>query len=74
MKNTILKNKNRRTGRGFLYAALLFATLIVCTACPQYVSLGGGIDILPPSGEITYPDAGKTPIHQQIAVFHLESN
>ena len=62
MKNTILKNKNRRTGRGFLYAALLFATLIVCTACPQYVSLGGGIDILPPSGEITYPDAGETPI------------
>lgn len=62
MKNTALKNKNRRIFSGFLYSALFALTLIVCSACPQNVALGGSVDILPPNGEITYPDAGETPI------------
>ena len=62
MKNTLLKNKKLGIKGGLLFSALLFVTLIICTACPQYVALGGGVDILPPSGEITYPDAGETPI------------
>lgn len=63
MKNTLLlKNKNVRMKRGLLFSAILFALMILYTACPQYVALGGGVDILPPSGEITYPDAGETPI------------
>ena len=62
MKNTALKNKNRRIFSGFLYSALFALTLIVYSACPQNVALGGSVDILPPNGEITYPDAGETPI------------
>ena len=62
MKNTALKNKNRRIFSGFLYSALFAVTLIVYSACPQNVALGGSVDILPPNGEITYPDAGETPI------------
>ncbi|MGI5055760.1 hypothetical protein [Treponema socranskii] len=63
MKNILLlKNKNVRMKRGLLFSAILFALMILYTACPQYVALGGGVDILPPSGEITYPDAGETPI------------
>ncbi|QNL96586.1 hypothetical protein H9I35_09100 [Treponema sp. Marseille-Q4132] len=62
MKNTVLKNKNKRILSGFLYSALFALTLILYSACPQNVALGGSVDILPPNGEITYPDAGETPI------------
>ena len=61
MKNTLFKNKNVRIKNGLLFSAVLFAMLIIST-CQQHIALGGGVDILPPSGEITYPDAGETPI------------
>ena len=61
MKNTLFKNKNIRIKNGLLFSAVLFAMLIIST-CQQHIALGGGVDILPPSGEITYPDAGETPI------------
>ena len=41
---------------------LIVFTAIVGFTCKQHVGLGGQIDILPPKGEITYPDAGETPI------------
>ena len=41
---------------------LIILTAVVGFTCKPYVGLGGQIDILPPSGEITYPDAGETPI------------
>ena len=62
MKNILLKNKKLGIKGGLLFSALLFVTLILCTACPHYVALGGSVDVLPPSGEILYPDAGETPI------------
>jgi len=62
MKNTLFKNKTSRTNGGLLFFALSFAALIFYSACPQHIALGGGVDILPPSGEISYPDAGETPI------------
>lgn len=61
MKNTLFKNKNVRIKNGLLFSAVLFAMLIIST-CQQHIALGGGVDILPPSGEIWYPDAGETPI------------
>ncbi|MFC2420458.1 MAG: hypothetical protein ACFNOL_05215, partial [Treponema maltophilum] len=61
MKNTLFKNKNVRIKNGLLFSAVLFAMLIIST-CQQHIALGGGVDILPPSGEILYPDAGETPI------------
>ena len=39
---------------------LIILTAIVGLTCKP--GLGSQIDILPPSGEITYPDAGETPI------------
>ena len=62
MKNTLFKNKNVRTKGGLLFSALLFTVLILYSACPQQIALGGGVDIERPNGEITYPDAGETPI------------
>jgi len=61
MKNILFKNKNSRTNGGLLFFALLFAALATST-CSQHIALGGGVDILPPSGKILYPDAGETPI------------
>ena len=41
---------------------LIVLTAIAGFTCKQYVGLGGQIDVLPPSGEISLPDAGETPI------------
>ena len=41
---------------------LIILTALAGITCKMYAGLGGQIDILPPSGEITYPDAGETPI------------
>lgn len=67
MKNTLFKNKNVRIKDGLLFSAVLFAMLIIST-CQQHIALGGGVDILPPSGEITYPDAGDTPIRGSFVI------
>ena len=67
MKNTLFKNKNVLIKNGLLFSAVLFAMLIIST-CQQHIALGGGVDILPPSGEITYPDAGDTPIRGSFVI------
>ena len=46
---------------------VLLFTLLVCTVmtvftCKQNIGLGARVNILPPDGQITYPDAGETPI------------
>ena len=41
---------------------LIVLVAITGFACKNNIGLGGQIDILPPIGEITYPDAGETPI------------
>ncbi|WP_428771686.1 hypothetical protein V1L52_06195 [Treponema sp. HNW] len=56
-----MKTKNTGLNR-FIVSISALIVLIVYSACEQYVALGAGIDILPPKGEITYPDAGETPI------------
>ena len=68
MKNTVLKNKNVLIKSGLLFSALSFAALIFYSACPQHIALGGGVDIERPSGEITYPDAGDTPIRGSFVI------
>ena len=40
---------------------LIILTAIVGFTCKP--GLGSQIDVLPPSGEIIYPDAGETPIY-----------
>ncbi|WP_253729305.1 hypothetical protein [Treponema sp. OMZ 857] len=45
-----------------VFLVLIILTALAGVTCKPYVGLGGQIDILPPSGEITYPDAGETPI------------
>ncbi|UTC51336.1 Ig-like domain repeat protein [Treponema sp. OMZ 855] len=45
-----------------VFLVLIILTALAGITCKPYVGLGGQIDILPPSGEITYPDAGETPI------------
>ncbi|UTC44248.1 hypothetical protein [Treponema sp. OMZ 857] len=45
-----------------VFLVLIVLTVLAGVTCKPYVGLGGQIDILPPSGEITYPDAGETPI------------
>ena len=47
--------------------SVLFFTLVICTVmtvftCKQNIGLGARVNILPPDGQITYPDAGETPI------------
>ncbi|MGI5074431.1 hypothetical protein E4N71_03040 [Treponema vincentii] len=42
--------------------ALIVLTAVAGLTCRPNIGLGGQIDILPPEGEITYPDAGETPI------------
>ena len=44
-----------------------FFILIICAVmtvftCKQSVGLGPQVDVVPPGGKITYPDAGETPI------------
>ena len=41
---------------------LIVLTAIAGFTCRQYVGLGGQINVLPPSGAITYPDASERPI------------
>ena len=46
---------------------ILLFTLVICTVmtvftCKQNIGLGARVNILPPDGQITYPDAGETPI------------
>ena len=46
---------------------VLFFILIICAVmtvftCKQSVGLGPQVDVVPPGGKITYPDAGETPI------------
>ncbi|WP_428769039.1 Ig-like domain repeat protein [Treponema sp. HNW] len=48
--------------------AAAFVGIIMYSACEQYVGLGSGIDILPPKGQITYPDAGETPIRGSFVI------
>ncbi|UTC49774.1 Ig-like domain repeat protein [Treponema sp. OMZ 855] len=45
-----------------VFLVLIILTALAGITCKPYVGLGGQIDILPPSGEITYPDAGEMPI------------
>ncbi|MFC1240144.1 hypothetical protein ACFGOO_12110, partial [Treponema vincentii] len=42
--------------------ALIVLTAVAGFTCRPNIGLGGQIDIVPPEGEITYPDAGETPI------------
>jgi len=42
--------------------ALIVLTAVAGLTCRPNIGLGGQIDIVPPEGEITYPDAGETPI------------
>ncbi|MGI5100871.1 hypothetical protein [Treponema vincentii] len=41
---------------------LIVLAAITGFTCRPNIGLGGQIDIVPPEGEITYPDAGETPI------------
>ena len=52
-----MKKKNRVAS-----FALIVLTAMAGFTCKQNIGLGGRINILPPSGEITYPDSGETPI------------
>ena len=52
-----MKKKNRVAS-----FALIVLTAIAGFTCKQNIGLGGRIDILPPNGEITYPDSRETPI------------
>ena len=44
------------------FLILILFTVIMLVTCKPLVSLGATIDVLPPSGQILYPDAGDTPI------------
>ncbi|EGC77781.1 hypothetical protein [Treponema denticola] len=44
------------------FLILILFTVFLSVTCKQNVGLGGTIDIERPEGEITYPDAGETPI------------
>ena len=44
------------------FLILILFTIFLSVTCKQNVGLGGTIDIERPEGEITYPDAGETPI------------
>ena len=44
------------------FLILILFTVFLSVTCKQNVGLGGTIDIDRPEGEITYPDAGETPI------------
>ena len=46
----------------FSFLILILFTVIMLVTCKPLVSLGATIDVLPPSGQILYPDAGDTPI------------
>ncbi|UTC89789.1 hypothetical protein E4N87_03395 [Treponema denticola] len=52
-----MKKKNN-----VLVFTLVIFTIMMFFTCKQNVGLGGTIDIERPNGEITYPDAGETPI------------
>ena len=45
-----------------IFLILILFTVIMLVTCKPLVSLGATIDVLPPSGQILYPDAGDTPI------------
>ncbi|UTC66428.1 MULTISPECIES: hypothetical protein [unclassified Treponema] len=52
-----------KKNRNFLiFLILILFTLFLNVTCKQNIGLGGTIDIERPNGEITYPDAGETPI------------
>ena len=44
------------------FLILILFTVFLNVTCKQNIGLGGTIDIERPEGEITYPDAGETPI------------
>ena len=44
------------------FLILILFTVFLSVTCKQNIGLGGTIDIERPEGEITYPDAGETPI------------
>ena len=50
--------KKARIGKTALVAALIMCFTALFTTCKNNIGLGGQIDILPPIGEITYPDGG----------------
>ncbi|WP_206180995.1 hypothetical protein [Treponema medium] len=51
--------KKARIGKTALVAALIMCFTALFTTCKNNIGLGGQIDILPPIGEITYPDGGR---------------
>ena len=52
-----------KKNRFFLsFLILILFTVFLSVTCKQNIGLGGTIDIERPEGEITYPDAGETPI------------
>ena len=54
-RKKLMKKMNR-----VVSVVLIILTAIVGFTCKP--GLGSQIDVLPPSGEIIYPDAGETPI------------
>ena len=48
--------------RKITFLLLSLVTVLMLLTCKPLVSLGATVDVLPPNGEITYPDAGETPI------------
>ena len=58
-----MKKKNR-----VLSFALIVLTAITGFTCKQNIGLGGTIDIERPRGEITYPNAGETPIRGSFVI------
>ena len=51
----------KKKNRVLSFALIAFAASVGFT-CKQSIGMGSQIDILPPAGVITYPDAGETPI------------
>ena len=58
-----MKKKNN-----VLVFTLVIFTIMMFFTCKQNVGLGGTIDIERPNGEITYPDAGETPIRGSFVI------
>ena len=44
------------------FLVLILFTVFLSITCKQNIGLGGTVDIERPDGQITYPDAGETPI------------
>ena len=52
----------KKNGIFLSFLILFLVTVFLNVTCKQNIGLGPQVDVVPPAGQILYPDAGETPI------------